>query len=49
MGFDNTITPNIDLDRIISKHLNDEGVNPHSLVPNYLKKTEAEEKLNKND
>lgn len=49
MGFDNTIIPNINLDMVISKHLNDEGVNPHSLVPDYLKKTEAEEKLNKND
>lgn len=49
MKFINQIKQNIDLDRIISKHLNDEGVNPHSLNPNYLKKTEAEEKLNKND
>lgn len=47
--FNNTIIPNINLDTVISKHLNDEGVNPHSLVPDYLKKTEAEEKLNKND
>lgn len=43
------IPSNINLDKVIIKHLNDEGVNPHSLIPNYLKKTEAEEKLNKND
>lgn len=49
MSFNNTIVPDINLDKVISKHLNDEGVNPHSLNPNYLKKTEAEEKLNKND
>ena len=49
LNFNNTIVPNINLDKVISKHLNDEGVNPHSLNPNYLKKTEAEEKLNKND
>lgn len=49
IGFDNIIMPNINLDMVISKHLNDKGVNPHSLVPDYLKKTEAEEKLNKND
>ena len=49
MNFNNTIVPDINLDKVISKHLNDEGVNHHSLNPNYLKKTEAEEKLNKND
>lgn len=49
IGFDNIIMPNINLNMVISKHLNDKGVNPHSLVPDYLKKTEAEEKLNKND
>lgn len=41
--------PNIDIERIISKHQNDEGINPHKLNPNYLKLTEAEEKLNKHD
>ena len=49
IDFVDTIMPNINLDMVISKHLNDKGVNPHSLVPDYLKKTEAEEKLNKND
>ena len=37
--------PNIDIIRIIKKHENDNPVNAHTLVPNYLKKTEAEEKL----
>ena len=41
-----TILPNVDISKVVSKHLNDEGVNPHNLNPNYLKKTEAEEKLN---
>ncbi|MDD4608519.1 MAG: tRNA (adenosine(37)-N6)-threonylcarbamoyltransferase complex dimerization subunit type 1 TsaB [Bacilli bacterium] len=41
------IKPNVDLVKIVSKHLNDEGVNPHQLNPNYLKKTEAEENLSK--
>ena len=31
--------------KLINKHLNDKSVNPHELVPNYLKKTEAEEKI----
>ena len=35
----------LDLLKIISKHEFDEGVNAHNLNPNYLKKTEAEEKL----
>lgn len=41
------IEPQVDLIKVINKHQNDEGVNPHSLVPNYLKLTEAEEKLKK--
>ena len=36
----------IDIIKLIDKHKNDKAVNPHMLVPNYLKKTEAEEKLN---
>ncbi len=36
---------NIDLLKIIKKHEFDEPVNPHDLKPNYLKRTEAEEKL----
>lgn len=39
-----TIEP--DIIRIIKKHENDEIINPHELKPNYLKLTEAEEKLN---
>lgn len=43
----NTIKPNIDIIKIINKHINDKGLNPHNLNPNYLKLTEAEEnKLN---
>lgn len=38
--------PKIDVLKIIKKHENDLGVNPHSLNPVYLKQTEAEEKLN---
>lgn len=36
---------NIDLLKIIKKHEFDEPINPHDLKPNYLKRTEAEEKL----
>ena len=35
----------IDLLKIIKKHEFDEPINPHNLKPNYLKRTEAEEKL----
>ncbi len=46
----NIVKPSIDILKIIKKHENDIGVNPHSLNPNYLKLTEAEEKLGcKND
>ena len=44
--FNNSIEPNIDILKVIRKHENDSGINPHSLNPNYLKLTEAEEKLN---
>ncbi|MBE6150145.1 MAG: tRNA (adenosine(37)-N6)-threonylcarbamoyltransferase complex dimerization subunit type 1 TsaB [Firmicutes bacterium] len=37
---------NIDLIKLIKKHENDNPINPHELKPNYLKNTEAEEKLN---
>ena len=36
----------IDLIKLIKKHENDNPINPHELKPNYLKNTEAEEKLN---
>lgn len=42
----NLIKPNLDIIKIIKKHENDKPVNPHALIPNYLKKTEAEENLN---
>lgn len=42
------IKPEENIDRILSKHFNDQGVNPHSLNPVYLKRTEAEEKHDKN-
>ncbi len=35
-----------DIIKIVDKHKNDDGINPHKLNPNYLKNTEAEEKLN---
>ncbi len=44
--FNNSNEPVIDIMKVINKHKNDKGVNPHSLNPNYLKLTEAEEKLN---
>ena len=40
--------PNINVLKIIKKHESDAPINPHSLNPNYLKLTEAEEKQ-KND
>lgn len=44
--FDNKVEPSIDILKVIKKHENDLGINPHALNPNYLKLTEAEEKLN---
>ena len=44
-----TVKPNIDVLKIVMKHENDEAVNPHTIKPNYLKLTEAEEKLKKHD
>ena len=37
---------NIDILKVIKKHEKNKGINPHRLNPNYLKLTEAEEKLN---
>ena len=48
-NIDGIIKPNIDVLKIINKHINDEGINPHNLNPNYLKLTEAEENKLKND
>lgn len=39
-----TVKPKIDLIKLVLKHQDDEGVNPHMANPNYLKLTEAEEK-----
>ena len=44
----NVIKPNINILKIVNKHINDKSVNPHNLNPNYLKLTEAEESR-KND
>lgn len=40
-------TPKYDIIKVINKHINDKGINPHELNPNYLKLTEAEENLNR--
>lgn len=45
----NSIKPIPNVLKIINKHINDEGINPHELKPNYLKLTEAEEKRLAND
>ena len=42
---DNTILPEVDIEKLLTKGKFKE-VNPHNVNPNYLKKTEAEEKLN---
>lgn len=44
-----TIKPKIDVLKVIKKHENDESFNPHLIKPNYLKLTEAEEKLKNHD
>lgn len=41
------IKPKIDILKVLNRHKNDAVVNPHSVNPNYLKLTEAEEKLRK--
>lgn len=46
LEIDNLVRPNIEVTKIIEKHLNDKSINPHQVNPNYLKLTEAEEKLN---
>lgn len=42
------IEPNINISKIINNHKNDVSINCHSVNPNYLKKTEAEEKNDQN-
>ena len=45
-NFDFTVEkPIVDVLKIIKKHENDLAVNPHTLKPNYLKLTEAEERF----
>ena len=44
-----TVKPNVDVLKVVMKHENDEPVNPHTINPNYLKLTEAEEKLKSHD
>ena len=51
IGYDNldgidVITPDYDCLEIVQKHINDKDFNCHEVNPNYLKKTEAEEKFN---
>ena len=47
---ESAIKPSVDIIKIIEKHKDDTPINPHKLNPNYLKLTEAEEKLvNKDD
>lgn len=49
LGLKKVIEPKPNVIKIINKHKNDKGVNPHNLNPNYLKLTEAEENRLKND
>ncbi|MDD4027608.1 MAG: tRNA (adenosine(37)-N6)-threonylcarbamoyltransferase complex dimerization subunit type 1 TsaB [Bacilli bacterium] len=41
---DNTIKPHLDILSIYNYYKDNKGVNAHKLIPNYLKKVEAEEK-----
>lgn len=45
-GINNSLISDVDVVKLINKHINDIAVNPHYLIPSYLKKTEAEEKFN---
>ena len=47
LKLETVIKPNIDVLKIINNHINDVGINPHNLNPNYLKLTEAEENKDK--
>lgn len=44
--FDFAIKSDYDLIKLLQKHINDKPQNPHAVNPNYLKLTEAEERLN---
>ena len=41
-----SIKPIIDVLKVLKRHMNEPSLNPHKVNPNYLKLTEAEEKLN---
>ena len=49
IDMENVNKPDIDLLKVINKHKNDEGINPHEIVPSYLKITEAEANLKNKD
>jgi tRNA threonylcarbamoyladenosine biosynthesis protein TsaB len=44
-----SIKPEIDVLKVIERHQRDKSLNPHSVNPNYLKMTEAEENLQKRE
>lgn len=44
---DGSVPPNVDVVKILEHHKSDSKINPHSVKPNYLKKTEAEENRDK--
>lgn len=46
-SFDDTMIPEVDIMRIIKRHMHDVACNPHEIKPEYLKLTEAEENLEK--
>ena len=41
-----TILPDLNIEKIVKKYSKKKSLNPHTVNPNYLKKVEAEEKLN---
>ena len=41
----NSVIPNVNVLKLVNKHIDDKPVNPHELKPSYLKMTEAEEKI----
>ena len=38
-NFENAVIPDVNIEKIVEKHKDDIGINPHEVVPNYLKKT----------
>ena len=48
-ALEGSVKPSLDILKVINKHINDTPANFYSLKPNYLKKTEAEEKLEKSN